>query len=73
VEDHGIGIPERHLGRIFERFYRIDKGRSRNHGGTGLGLAIVRHVVQNHWGEVTVESTPGKGTKFRIVLPAREG
>lgn len=73
VEDHGIGIPERHLGRIFERFYRIDKGRSRTHGGTGLGLAIVRHVVQNHWGEVTVESVPGKGTTFRIVLPAREG
>jgi two-component system sensor histidine kinase SenX3 len=72
VEDHGIGIAQRHLGRIFERFYRIDKGRSRARGGTGLGLAIVRHVVQNHWGEVIVESVPGKGSMFRIVLPARE-
>ncbi|MGA9594916.1 MAG: ATP-binding protein [Acidimicrobiia bacterium] len=72
VEDRGIGIPQRHLGRIFERFYRVDKGRSRVRGGTGLGLAIVRHVVQTHWGEVTVESVPGQGSIFRIVLPARE-
>lgn len=72
VEDHGIGIAERHLGRIFERFYRVDKGRSRVRGGTGLGLAIVRHVVQNHWGEVTVESIPGQGSTFSVVLPARE-
>ncbi len=72
VEDHGIGIAARHLPRVFERFYRIDKGRSRASGGTGLGLAIVRHVVENHWGEVEVESVPGQRTTFRIVLPARE-
>lgn len=72
VEDHGIGIPERHVGRIFERFYRVDRGRSRTSGGTGLGLAIVRHVVENHQGEVEVESVPGKGSIFRIVLPTRE-
>ena len=72
VEDHGIGIAERHQGRIFERFYRVDRGRSRDSGGTGLGLAIVRHVVQNHRGEVDVESTPGSGSLFRITLPAQE-
>jgi len=72
VEDHGIGIAARHQTRIFERFYRVDKGRSRASGGTGLGLAIVRHVVQNHWGEVEVESTPGRGSTFHIVLPGRE-
>ncbi len=72
VEDHGIGIAARYQARIFERFYRVDRGRSRTSGGTGLGLAIVRHVVQNHWGEVEVESVPGKGSTFRIVLPARE-
>lgn len=72
VEDHGIGIPERHRSRIFERFYRVDRGRSRERGGTGLGLAIVRHIVQNHWGETEVESVPGSGTTFRILLPARE-
>lgn len=72
VEDHGIGIPERHRDRIFERFYRIDRGRSRTGGGTGLGLAIARHVIQNHWGTIEVESTPGLGSTFRIELPARE-
>ena len=72
VEDRGIGIAERHQPRVFERFYRVDRGRSRESGGTGLGLAIVRHVVQNHWGEVAIESTPGKGSIFRITLPARE-
>lgn len=72
VEDHGIGIAERHQPRVFERFYRVDRGRSRETGGTGLGLAIVRHVVRNHWGEVEIESTPGKGSLFRITLPARE-
>jgi two-component system, OmpR family, sensor histidine kinase SenX3 len=72
VEDHGIGIADRHLTRIFARSYRVDKGRSRVRGGTGLGLAIVRHVVQNHWGEVTVESVPGQGSTFSVVLPARE-
>jgi signal transduction histidine kinase len=72
VQDHGIGIAERHQRRIFERFYRVDRGRSRESGGTGLGLAIARHVVQNHWGEIEVESTPGRGSLFRISLPARE-
>ena len=72
VEDTGIGIPERHQSRIFERFYRVDRGRSRASGGTGLGLAIVRNVVDNHWGEIEVESAPGRGTTFRILLPARE-
>jgi two-component system sensor histidine kinase SenX3 len=72
VEDHGIGIPERHQDRIFERFYRVDRGRSRASGGTGLGLAIVRHVVQNHWGAVELDSVPGRGSIFRISLPARE-
>ena len=72
VTDHGIGIAERHQARIFERFYRVDQGRSRVSGGTGLGLAIVRHVVQNHWGEVEVESVPGQGSTFRVLLPARE-
>jgi two-component system sensor histidine kinase SenX3 len=72
VEDRGIGIPERHRNRIFERFYRIDRGRSRSSGGTGLGLAIVRHVVENHGGTIEVESVPGEGSTFRILLPARE-
>ncbi|MDJ0663990.1 MAG: ATP-binding protein [Acidimicrobiia bacterium] len=72
VEDRGIGIAERHQRRIFERFYRVDRGRSRESGGTGLGLAIARHVVENHWGEIELESTPGRGSVFRIKLPARE-
>lgn len=69
VCDHGLGIPSRDLERIFERFYRVDKARSRATGGTGLGLAIVRHVVQAHGGEVTVESLEGEGSTFRLVLP----
>ena len=69
VEDHGIGIPERHQARIFERFYRVDQGRSRSNGGTGLGLAIVKHVVQNHGGQVSVESVPGSSSIFRVELP----
>ncbi len=72
VKDHGIGIPERHQERIFERFYRVDRGRSRASGGTGLGLAIVRNVVKNHAGEVEIESVPGEGSTFRIVLPTQE-
>ena len=67
--DQGIGIEKQHLPRIFERFYRVDRGRSRDHGGTGLGLAIVKHIVEAHGGHVTVESTPGKGSTFRIHLP----
>jgi two-component system sensor histidine kinase SenX3 len=69
VRDHGIGVPSRELDRIFERFYRVDKARSRATGGTGLGLAIVRHVAQAHGGEVTVESIEGEGSTFRLVLP----
>jgi two-component system phosphate regulon sensor histidine kinase PhoR len=70
VQDTGVGIPPEHLPRIFERFYRVDKNRSRALGGTGLGLSIVKHVVQNHGGRLEVESTPGKGSIFRIILPA---
>ncbi len=70
VSDSGVGIPEEDLPRIFERFYRVDKARSRETGGTGLGLAIVKHIVQVHGGRVTVESLPGKGSTFSIFLPA---
>jgi two-component system sensor histidine kinase SenX3 len=69
VVDHGVGIPTRDLERIFERFYRVDHGRSRETGGTGLGLAIVRHVAQNHHGSVHVESREGEGTTFTLHLP----
>jgi signal transduction histidine kinase len=69
VRDHGIGIPTTDLERIFERFYRVDKARSRATGGTGLGLSIVRHVAQVHGGEVTVESREGDGSTFRLNLP----
>lgn len=68
VRDTGPGIPAPHLDRIFERFYRVDKGRSRAAGGTGLGLSIVRHLVGRMHGEVTVESRVGKGTTFRVIL-----
>ncbi len=70
VRDHGIGIPTRDLDRIFERFYRVDRARSRATGGTGLGLAIVRHVANNHEGEVSVQSTEGEGSTFTIRIPA---
>ena len=69
VEDHGVGIPARDLDRIFERFYRVDQGRSRETGGTGLGLSIVRHVAANHQGRVEVESREGEGSTFRLILP----
>jgi two-component system sensor histidine kinase SenX3 len=69
VTDTGIGIPEGKIPRIFERFYRIDKARSKTTGGTGLGLSIVRHAAQNHGGRVTVESTPNEGSTFTVYLP----
>lgn len=69
VTDQGIGIPSRDLERIFERFYRVDHGRSRNSGGTGLGLSIVRHVASNHQGHVEVDSREGEGSTFTLVLP----
>jgi two-component system, OmpR family, sensor histidine kinase SenX3 len=73
VRDRGIGIPSNDLERIFERFYRVDRARSRGTGGTGLGLSIVRHVVTNHGGEVFVESCEGEGSTFTLRLPAITG
>lgn len=70
VIDSGPGIPEEHHHRLFERFYRIDKGRSRDSGGTGLGLAIVKHIMQSHGGTVAVKSAPGSGSEFICVFPA---
>lgn len=73
VSDTGMGIAPEHLDRIFERFYRVDSGRSRETGGTGLGLSIVRHIVTNHGGEVNVSSTVGEGTSFTILIPLFRG
>ncbi|MGV3758027.1 MAG: sensor histidine kinase [Actinomycetota bacterium] len=73
VEDHGIGIPRRDIERVFERFYRVDRARSRETGGTGLGLAIVRHVANNHHGQVHVESDEGHGSTFTLRLPLGAG
>jgi two-component system phosphate regulon sensor histidine kinase PhoR len=71
VRDSGAGIPAEHLDRIFERFYVVDKARSRQKGGTGLGLAIVKHIVQLHGGEISVRSRPGVGSTFTIrLIPA---
>jgi two-component system phosphate regulon sensor histidine kinase PhoR len=69
VEDSGEGIPAQHLERLFERFYRVDRARSREMGGIGLGLAIVKHLARAHGGEVTVTSELGKGSTFTIELP----
>lgn len=68
VEDTGIGIPEKHQSRVFERFYRVDKSRSKATGGTGLGLAIVKHIVAQHEAEMKLESEPGKGTRITILF-----
>ena len=69
VEDTGIGIPATAISRVFERFYRVDRGRSRDTGGTGLGLAIVKHIVRAHGGEVLVASQEGRGSTFTVKLP----
>jgi two-component system phosphate regulon sensor histidine kinase PhoR len=69
VQDTGIGIPAEHLQRIFERFYVVDKSRSKKIGGTGLGLSIVKHIVLLHGGKIDVDSTAGKGTKITITIP----
>jgi two-component system sensor histidine kinase VicK len=70
IKDNGIGIPEEYRERIFERFYRIDKARSRDFGGTGLGLAIVKHIVEAHDSRIEVDSIPNDGAEFRIIIPA---
>jgi two-component system phosphate regulon sensor histidine kinase PhoR len=69
VADTGVGIPSRDLPRVFERFYRVERARSRETGGTGLGLSIVKHVVENHGGTVSVESELGRGSAFEVRLP----
>ena len=70
ITDEGCGIPEEDLPRIFERFYRVDKSRSKELGGTGLGLAIVKHIINIHKGTVEVESEFHKGSRFIIMIPA---
>ena len=70
VTDTGMGIPEEAISHVFERFYRVDKARSRKGGGSGLGLAIVRSIVERSRGEIRVESTVGRGTSFTVIFPA---
>ena len=72
VADSGIGIPEDSVDHIFERFFRVDKARSREVGGTGLGLSITKNVIQMHHGVIDVESTPGEGTTFSMRIPRQE-
>ena len=68
IEDNGLGINERHINRLFERFYRVDKSRARNEGGTGLGLSIVKHIIEAHGHTVQVRSTEGEGSIFFFTL-----
>ena len=70
VADSGIGIEPEHLPRLTERFYRVDRSRSRETGGTGLGLSIVKHALTRHQGSLEIESTPGKGSRFAARFPA---
>jgi two-component system phosphate regulon sensor histidine kinase PhoR len=69
VSDSGLGIPERHIPRLTERFYRVDKGRSRQSGGTGLGLAIVKHIINRHDGQLMISSREGYGSEFSCLFP----
>ena len=69
ITDTGIGIPQNDIPRIFERFYRVEKSRSRDLGGTGLGLSIVKHIVESHHGEVWVSSNVGQGSTFSVTIP----
>jgi signal transduction histidine kinase len=69
IQDSGIGIPQDEQGKIFERFYRVDKSRTRAHGGNGLGLSIAQWIVSQHHGSIAVESRPGEGSTFRVELP----
>ena len=69
VKDTGIGISKEHQERVFERFYRVDKSRSKATGGTGLGLAIVKHIVSQHGAKITLDSEEGKGTEIRVEFP----
>ena len=71
VSDTGMGIPKEHLQRIFERFYRVDRNRSRELGGTGLGLSIVKHIVEAHKGKVEARSELGRGSTFTIIFPKK--
>ena len=72
VSDTGIGIPEESRDRIFERFYRVDKSRSKEVGGTGLGLSIVKHAALIHHAAIVVDSTPGKGSTFTVIFPKKK-